>query len=244
MDQMNCKTVTPMSALDKTYIVLCTFFSGFLITCTLTYKKIVYLPLLPFHTFTLSVAVVITPLMFMLTDLVAEFYDKQKASFCVRVAIATNILVAVMVTFMNSLQATSWSTVDNTTFHQVFGSYGLAFLACLCACYTAQLVDITVYLWAKKLTKGKWLWFRNNGSTSVSLLVDTFVAIGLLTLLGIYPKEQMFTVMMHAYSYKLFISVCSIPFYYLLVGIIKKFISTTPKDQDQKTQLTEAVSYN
>lgn len=213
----------PMIASDKMYIALCVLFSAFLITVTLTYKKIVYLPILPFHTFTLSVAVVICPLMFMLTDLVAEFYDKQKASFCVKIAIATNIVVALIVSGMDALQATPWSTVDDAKFHSVFGSYGFAFIACLFSCYVAQLVDINVYLYIKKLTNGQFLWLRNNASTAISLLVDTFIAIGLLTIIGIYPKEQMLMVMMHAYSYKLLFTVCNIPFFYLLVWIIRKF---------------------
>lgn len=215
----------PMTPLDKTYLVLCGLFSALLITCTLTYKKIVFLPILSFHTFTLSVAVVICPLMFMLTDLIAEFYDRKKASFCVKIAIATNIFVALLVSGMDVLQATPWSTVDDAKFHSVFGSYGLAFIACLIACYTAQLVDISVYLYFKNLTHGKQLWLRNNASTALSLLVDTFIAVGLLTMMGIYPKEHMWMVMMHTYSYKLFFTVCNIPFFYLLVWIIRKYVS-------------------
>jgi uncharacterized integral membrane protein (TIGR00697 family) len=220
----NQKQNEKMPASDKLYTILCTLFSALLITCTLTYKKIVYLPALPFHTFTLSVAVLITPLMFILTDLLAEFYDRQRASFCVRAAIGVNIVVALIVSGMDSLEATQWSTVDVSTFHHVFGSYGLAFVIVLFATYTAQLVDITLYLWLKKLTTGKALWLRNNGSTAISLLVDSVVAISLLTMLGIYPRDQMWNVIMNAYSYKLFITVCNIPFFYLMVGMIRKFI--------------------
>jgi uncharacterized integral membrane protein (TIGR00697 family) len=161
---------------------------------------------------------------FILTDLIAEFYDKKRASFCVKVAIAINIFVAFMVSGMDILQATPWSTVDDAKFHSVFGSYGLAFMACLFACYTAQLVDISVYLYLKKLTNGKCLWLRNNGSTAVSMLVDTFIAVGLLTIMGIYPKEHMWMVIMNTYSYKLFFTVCNIPFFYLLVEMMRKFI--------------------
>ena len=230
----------PMTNLDKTYIVLCVLFSALLITITLTYKKIVYLPILSFHTFTLSVAVVICPLMFMLTDLIAEFYDKKKANFCVKMAIATNIFVALMVSGMDALQATPWSTVDNAKFHNVFGSYGLAFTACLLACYVAQLVDINVYLYLKKLTNGKCLWLRNNGSTAISLLVDTFIAVGLLTLIGIYPKEHMWMVMMNAYSYKLFFTVCNVPFFYLLVWMIRKIILPKKSTTAMELQLNVA----
>lgn len=216
--------VIDLPALEKLYTALCVLFSALLITCTLTYKKIVFLPIFHFHTFTLSVAVLITPLMFIVTDLIAEFFDKQRANFCVKIAVLINIVVAIIISVMDALQATSWSTVDVVTFHQVFGSYGLAFIACLIACYSAQVVDINLYLWIKKLTRDKWLWLRTNGSTAMSLFVDTFIAISLLTMLGIYPKEHMWVVIMNAYSYKLFVTICNIPFFYLAVWAIKKFI--------------------
>ena len=41
----------------------------------------------------------------------------------------------------------------------------------------AQLVDVQVFHFWKKLTKGKHLWLRNNGSTLVSQLVDTVAVI-------------------------------------------------------------------
>lgn len=236
----NENTSKTLTILDKIYIGLSVLFSALLITCTLTYKKIVYLPIFNFHTFALSVAVVICPLMFILTDLIAEFYDKQKASFCVKMAILANVIIALLVSFMDVLQATPWSIVDNHKFHTVFGSYGLAFLACLLACYIAQLVDINIYLYIKKLTNNKCLWLRNNASTAISLLVDTFIAIGLLTLMGIYPKEHMWMLMWNAYSYKLFFTVCNIPFFYLLVWGIKKLVSKNTPFEPFKGQLNIA----
>jgi uncharacterized integral membrane protein (TIGR00697 family) len=44
----------------------------------------------------------------------------------------------------------------------------------------AQYVDVYLYHFWMKLTKGKHLWIRNNGSTLVSQLVDT-VAVILIT---------------------------------------------------------------
>ncbi len=227
-----------MSALDKIYIVLCAFFSVLIVVCNLTYQKFVYLPLLPFHTFTLSVGAILYPLMFMLTDLIAEFFDKKRANFCVRLAIAMNIVAALIVTGMDHLQATPWSTIDNPLFHKVFGLYGLGFVGIIVACYVAQRIDIILYLWIKKVTQGRWLWLRNNGSTAVSLFVDTFTAISFLTLLGIFPKEQMWLIMLNSYSYKLFATVCNTPLFYLLVGGIRKFIVT------EKTPSLAASAFN
>ena len=160
----------------------------------------------------------------MLTDLIAEFYDRKRATFCVRLSIAMGLTAALILSGMDSLQATPWSKVDNRMFHQVFGHCGAALVVNIIACYTAQVVDINLYLWIKKLTKGKGLWLRNNGSTAISLLVDTVTAISLATFLGILPKEQMWIIMMNSYLYKLFITICNTPLFYLLVAMIKKFI--------------------
>lgn len=224
-----------MLALEKMYIGLCALFSVFMVITNLTFQKFVYLPILPFHTFELSVGAILYPFMFMLTDLIAEFYDKKRANFCVRLAVTMDVIAAFIVIGMDLLQATPWSKIDNVIFHKVFGHYGLAFIANIIACYTAQLIDITLYLWIKKLTKGKYLWLRNNGSTVISLFVDTVTAISLLTILGVFPKEQMWIIMINSYSYKLFITICNTPLFYLLVGIIKKFI--VPK----KLPLTEPL---
>ena len=225
-----------MPALEKMYVVLCALFSVLIVICNLTYQKFVYLPALPFHTFELSVGAILYPAMFMLTDLIAEFYDKKRANFCVRLAVVMNIVAALIVTGMDQLHATPWSKIDNILFHRVFGLYGLGFMAIIVACYTAQLIDIALYLWIKKVTKGKWLWLRNNGSTAISLFVDTVTAITLLTILGIFPKEHMWLIIMNSYSYKLFATVCNTPLFYLLVGIIRKFIiPKIPKEESPGT---------
>jgi uncharacterized PurR-regulated membrane protein YhhQ (DUF165 family) len=107
---------------DKIYTTLCVLFAVFIIVGNLIYQKFVFLPILPFHTFELSVGAITYPLTFMLTDLIAEFYGKNKANFCVRLAIAMNIIIALVIIMMDKLNATEWSKIDNITFHKVFVS--------------------------------------------------------------------------------------------------------------------------
>lgn len=57
-----------------------------------------------------------------------------------------------------------------------FGAVAASMIAYL----AAQLVDVHVFHFWKKLTNGKHLWLRNNGSTLISQLVDT-VAVILIT---------------------------------------------------------------
>ena len=206
---------------ESIYTSLCVLFAVLIVTGNLIYQKFVSLPLLPFHTFELSVGAILYPLTFLLTDLITEFYGKEKANFCVKLGISMNILVACMIAGMDQLEATDWSKIDNVLFHKVFGLYSIAFIGSILACYTAQTVDIMLYVWIRKITKGKWLWARNNGSTAVSLFVDTFIVITFMTLFHIFPLERMWPLIMNSYFFKLFFSICSTPLFYLLVKIIK-----------------------
>jgi uncharacterized integral membrane protein (TIGR00697 family) len=181
----------------------------------------VVLPILPFYTFELSVGAILYPLTFLLTDLITEFYGKEKANFCVKMAIFMNIFVACVIAGMDQLESTTWSKIDSATFHKVFGLYSIAFMGSIIACYTSQLIDITIYLWIRNITKGKWLWARNNGSTAISLFVDTFIVITFMTAFQILPLDRMWTLIINSYFFKLFFSVSSTPLFYLCVGIIK-----------------------
>ncbi|RZI46131.1 queuosine precursor transporter [Candidatus Finniella inopinata] len=202
-----------MTTAEKIYTSLCILFSVLLVIGNLTYQKFVSLPL-PFHTFQLSVGAVLYPLTFLLTDLIAEFYGKERANFCVRFAIIVNTLAAFIIAGMSILEATRWSKIDDATFHKVFGFYSIAFMGSLIACYTAQAVDIILYLWIRKLTNGKHLWLRNNGSTAISLFIDTTIVIGFMTAFGILPPEHMSLLIYNSYLYKLFFTICSTPLFY------------------------------
>ncbi|WCR56599.1 MAG: queuosine precursor transporter [Rickettsia asembonensis] len=209
---------------EKIYIILCTFFTVLIIVGNLIYQKFVYLNIFNFYILELSIGAIFYPLTFLLTDLIAEFYGKERANFCVKLAIIFNIIVVLIISLMDKLEATNWSNVDNITFHKVFGSYHISFLASTFACYIAQLVDINIYLWIRKITKGKYLWIRNNFSTAISLFIDTFIVIGIMSLFNIFPFDQLGQLVLNSYSFKLFFTVFSTPISYLAVWLISLFI--------------------
>ena len=215
---------------DRIYTTLCALFAVLIVMGNLIYQKFVFLPILPFYTFELSVGAILYPLTFMLTDLIAEFYGKNRANFCVKLALALNIMVALIIAFMDKLNATGWSKIDNDTFHKVFGLYGVSFLGSIIACYIAQLIDIRIYLWIRKLTGDKYLWLRSNGSTAISLFVDTTIVISFLTIFGVLPIDKLWLLIFNSYLFKLFFSICSIPLFYASVSGIKAIIriSTYP----------------
>ncbi|MFK7973332.1 MAG: queuosine precursor transporter [Rickettsiaceae bacterium] len=214
---------------DQIYTILCVIFTVFIIVGNLIYQKFVCLPILPFHTFELSVGAITYPLTFLLTDLIAEFYGKDRANFCVKLAIVMNIIIALVIMMMDQLNATTWSKIDNDTFHHVFGLYSVAFIGSIIACYIAQLIDITIYLWIRRLTNSRFLWLRNNGSTAISLFADTVIVITFMTFFGILPIERMWPLILNSYLFKLFFTVSSTPLFYLCVWVIRRLLNNDKK---------------
>ena len=213
-----------MTNSEKIFTSLCCVFSVLVVMGNLIYQKFVFLPIFSLHVFELSVGAILYPLTFLLTDLITEFYGKDKANFCVKLGLCMNIFVAIVICFMNNLNATDWSKIDNATFNLVFGMYSVSFISSIVACYISQTVDINLYLWILKLTKGRFLWLRNNGSTAISLFIDTITVISILTFFEILPYDKMWLLIFNSYLFKFFFTACNTPLFYLYVWIIRKLL--------------------
>lgn len=214
-----------MEKREKIYTLLCTVFAMVLVIGNLTWQKFVFIPILPFHTFELSVAVTLYPLAFQFTDLITEFYGKERASNCVKVGMISNIFVATIMIIFDSLTATPWSNITDHEFNKMFGFYGVAFGGSLLACFISQQIDIKIYLAIKKLTKGKLLWLRNNVSTAISLLIDTMLALSIFTYFKAVPIEKFWDLAINGYSFKLMFTLCATPLFYMSVWIMSLFIN-------------------
>lgn len=213
-----------MTTAEKIYTGLCVAFASLVILGNLTYQKFVTLEIPLLQPLEISVGALPYPLTFIITDLITEFYGKEKATFCVQFTILINIIIVILLGFMDYLPASAWSKIDDTTFHQIFGFFSIAFMGSMIAGYTSRIVNIYLYIQIRKLTKGKYLWLRNNGSTCISLFIDTFIVISLLTLFKVLPLTQMWTVIYGSYLWKLLFTIGSTPFFYFAVRVIQKVL--------------------
>ncbi len=78
------------------------------------------------------------------------------------------------------------SPVSDSVYNAAFGNSQRVIFASMTAYLVAQLVDVRLFHFWKRLTNGKMLWLRNNASTMLSQLVDTTLVVGVL----FYGKES------------------------------------------------------
>lgn len=199
--------------------------------------------------FALTTGIITYPLTFLITDLVSEIYGKRRADFMVLVGFLMSVLMLIVAQialrvephtywvpppepqalwfFGEWIPAPFYDSVDDYqhAFASVFSLNGVLLLGSMCAYAVAQLTDNWLYHFWKRLTNGRHLWLRNNGSTMVSQLLDTaivnsflfFVAFGWDFWLGVQ-------VMVTIYVYKLIIALLDTPLIYLGVFLLRRIL--------------------
>ena len=174
------------------------------------------------------VGIIPYPVTFLATDLVCELYGKKRASYLVWVGFAMNIFMLIVTTIGYYLPPESvwFSAVQQgtpgkeLTYDYVYDYIVRGTAASMIAYLVAQLVDVHVFHFWKKLTNGKHLWLRNNGSTMVSQIVDT-VAVMLITFWGVLPADKILELIYYSYMFKASVALLDTPFFYMGVKFFK-----------------------
>ena len=136
--------------------------------------------------FALAVGVLPFPITFLCTDFISEFYGQKRANFVVWVGLMLNVWVVAIIWLAGVLPpvpvmdpATGLPPTEDYTyaFYRIRQLTIGAVAASMIAYLAAQFCDVHLYHFWKRLTRGKHLWLRNNGSTMVSQMVDSFAVI-------------------------------------------------------------------
>ena len=172
--------------------------------------------------FELSVGILPYPITFLITDLVSEIYGKKKANQVVTAGIFASFFSMGIILIANYAPAIPSSPVDDTAFSKVFALSPLGVLASMLAYLFAQYIDISIYHFWKRLTKGKMLWVRNNFSTFSSQFVDTLTVVTLLCLFGVLPWDKFYGLVVSGFIFKVMIAILDTPLLYFFVYILRK----------------------
>jgi len=207
----------------------------------------------------LAVGVLPYPITFLCTDLVSELYGRSRANFLVSVGLMLNFFILGTMWLGNLIPSVDpsnqppWQLLHlsqdvalpngNIVSDQVelytlmYSTTTGAVFASMMAYIAAQYCDVYLFHFLKRLTKGKHLWLRNNGSTLVSQGVDSFVVIsvtfGAAFVAGTMAAVTMLTLMLSNYLFKLVVALLDTPIFYLGVHYLKSYLQFTDEEINQ-----------
>lgn len=193
----------------------------------------------------LFVGVLPYPITFLCTDFISELYGKHRANVVVWTGLLLNLWVLFILWiggFMppvpTIIAETGLPNVNESSYafyyirKLTFGATAASMIAYL----TAQFVDVHIFHFLKKMTKGRHLWLRNNGSTLTSQLVDS-VAVVLITYyyanaIQIPEGKTVFQILLafivSSYLFKMIAALLDTLPFYVGVRILSKYLHIDP----------------
>ena len=205
---------------ERLYLIFAGIFIASLVACNLIFQKFFTWNFLGL-TFELSVGIIAYPVTFLVTDLISELYGKKRANQVVISGFCASVFTTLLIFISMNATAADWSPVDSSTFNKVFGLSAPAFLASMMAYLTAQFIDVRIFHFWKRLTKGKHLWLRNNASTMFSQLVDTSMVLIILCSAGAIGWERFGSLLLMGWLFKVLVALIDTPIIYFLLWLLK-----------------------
>jgi len=208
---------------DNLYLILAGVFIASLVSCNLIFQKFFTWNPFGLYNFEISVGILPYPITFLVTDLISEIYGAKRANRVVLAGLFSSVFVLGVVTIADYSTATSWSPVSDNEFSKVFGLTTFSVGASMAAYLAAQFIDIRLFHFWKRLTKGKHLWLRNNFSTITSQLVDTSLVVGILCAVGAIEWQRFSELVFAGWLFKTIIAAIDTPFLYASTWGIRKY---------------------
>ncbi len=189
--------------------------------------------------FHLSAGVLLWPVVFVMTDIINEYYGRKGVRFLSYLAVVLIGYAFLVVLGAIELAPSEYFRIGhhisnpNDAFKGVFGQGLWIILGSLVAFLVGQILDVLVFHRIKKATGEKNIWIRTTGSTLVSQLIDSFVVLFIAFYLG--PKiegdatkqwtlHQLAVTGSGNYLYKFIVAILMTPLIYLLHAWIEKYL--------------------
>ena len=183
---------------------------------------------------TLTTGLITYPLTFLLTDFVCEVYGRRRANLMVFTGFGLSILTLLFVQVALALPgAPAWSSGHEhfrtikemqIAYESVFTLPGVLIFASMTAYLIAQLIDVRLYHFWKRVTSGRHLWLRNNASTMFSQLIDTIIVNSIFLKWGMGLEWQLvIQIIIAAYLFKILIAAIDTPLLYVGVALSRRF---------------------
>ena len=163
-----------------------------------------------------SVGIFFVPVLFLVTDIIGEVFGRAEASRFVNMATIMLVVLFVMMGICIAIPPNeSWGMQEQ--YAMIFGSSLRMTIASLVSFAVAQQLDVFMFSFWGKVTRGRHLWIRNNLSTIVSQLLDTtiFEFIAFWHLNDKFTTAYIISLIIPYWLFKVVFALLDTPFCYL-----------------------------
>jgi uncharacterized integral membrane protein (TIGR00697 family) len=222
------RTANPSRA-ERAFTVLAGIFIGALVITNVIAGKLFVL-----FGQQISCGVIAYPVTFLVTDLISEIYGRKRANTLVGAGFVVSVFITLVIWIATNAPTHAQSPVDAESFNVVFGLLPGVVFGSMVAYLTSQFIDVQIFEFWRRLTDGKYMWLRNNGSTFFSQFVDTVLVVTIA--LVIWPEvdrnpattplgyETWEGLVFGQYLFKLGIAALDTPVFYVATHYLTRWI--------------------
>ena len=174
------------------------------------------------YTFTVSMGAIMYSGIYFATDLMNEKYGRSFANEAVILGALANVVVMATLV-LSTYYLPSEIAKSSDAVHEAISTLAFYSPMFVIGSLTAYLISQTFDVWLfhklKVVTKGKYLWLRNNVSTLSSQALDTFIYTFVWVLAGDLTFFVALSIAMTKYIFKIFIALLDTIFIYIVKDV-------------------------
>ena len=204
--------------------------------------------------FHLTAGVLLWPVVFIMTDIINEYYGTRGVKFLSYLTIGLITYAFMIFTGAISLSPSEYFSIGNgidkpdNAFRGIFGQGMWIIIGSMVAFLVGQVLDVLVFHRIKKLTGEKRIWLRATGSTLVSQLVDSFVVLFIAFYVGkriqsgqgdAWSMHQVLVTGTGNYIYKFVVAILLTPVIYLVHYWIEKYLGHNTAEEMKKAAMSD-----
>lgn len=200
--------------------------------------------------FNLTAGVLLWPVVFVMTDLINEYYGPRAVRFLSWMAVGLIIYAFFMVFTAIAVTPNDWWNLEsgkldtnpanhifsmNLAFKKVMGQGLWIIIGSVIAFLVGQIIDVLIFHRIKKVTGEKRIWLRATGSTLVSQLIDSYIVLIIAFYIGSdWELSRVLAIGTVNYIYKFVMAFLLTPVIYAVHAWIENYLG---KDQAQQMKL-------
>ncbi|MFU8813309.1 MAG: queuosine precursor transporter [Balneolaceae bacterium] len=180
------------------------------------------------YVMSIPVGLLAYPFTFLATDMISELFGRKKAQTVVWIGFFMNLYMLLLMTAAYQFPNTYGVSGGVDLFDGVYEFLVANTISSMIAYLIAQSVDVRIFHYLKRLTKGRYLWLRNNGSTMFSQLVDSTAILSILYVSGnlgenITTVGALIVLIFNSYIFKFFFALFDTPIAYAAIWFFKDY---------------------